>query len=88
MVTKTWRNRLVPFLCSLNWGGCHLAWLKSSTKLQSCQPVVHFHLNKYNETHRENVISITLIFLITKLDIKHIQSVSRMLGQNSRANSF
>lgn len=55
VVTKIWSNGLVPFLCSLNWGGRHLAWLKSPRKLQSSQTVVHPHLIKYNETHKENL---------------------------------
>jgi len=36
----------------------------------------------------KTVISITVIVLITKLDIKRTQGVSRMLGQTSRPNSF
>jgi len=36
----------------------------------------------------KTVISITVIFLITKLDIKHVEGVFRTLGQTSRPNSF
>jgi hypothetical protein len=53
MVTEIRSNGLVPFLCSLNWGGRHLAWLKSPRKLQSSQTVVHSHLYMYNEPHGE-----------------------------------